>query len=273
LDNVTIEDNKIVKNRGPSAIQIQNYGTGLNVNDNKIYELTASQGTNATAYGIQYANSSGNAEDIVIDGNYIYDNNQSQATTNVRGIQFDQNASYTLRNVKITNNFVHIIDDSLTESGLYLTLANTATNLDISNNDFDVPTDGYPIYLSGMSNHAGTLKFHDNVGWGPIYADDDGMAVEDYHCGITFINTGATGTATWELPAAEKGIWFSFVETVAQNMRIEPDGSETINHQTAGVYLELDGQGESVTIKCFNDGEWEIIAGYNSGDAYTFEIP
>ena len=171
---------------------------------------------------------------------------------------------------KITNNFVHIIDAALTESGLYLTMANTFTNLTIMGNHFDVPKDGYPIYLSGMSNHAGELLFQDNIGWGPIYDAAATMNVEDYHCGTTFTNTGQAAAVILTLPPAEKGIWFGFVTTEDEDMEVNPDGTETINHQGAGEHIDLATQGSSVTIKCFVDGEWEIIGGYHAGAAYTF---
>lgn len=85
----------------------------------------------------------------------------------------------------------------------------------------------------------------------------------------TFDNQGASGTVTLSLPAAVAGLEFSAIRVASQSFRLDPDGTEAIRGGAAGKYLELNTDGDSVTLKCFEAGKWEIVAGYGT---YAYEV-
>ena len=81
--------------------------------------------------------------------------------------------------------------------------------------------------------------------------------------GKTFTNEGASGAITFSLPPATVGQWFRFVVKAAQELRIDPNGTETMSlpssgaKQSAGAYLTANADGESLEIACVKAGEWE----------------
>ena len=83
--------------------------------------------------------------------------------------------------------------------------------------------------------------------------------------GKTFTNEGASGAITFALPAATVGQWYRFVAKAAQELRIDPNGTETISlatgvQQAAGAYITFDAIGERVDIECVSAGKWETSA-------------
>jgi hypothetical protein len=84
--------------------------------------------------------------------------------------------------------------------------------------------------------------------------------------GKTFTNEGDTGAATMALPAATVGHWFRFVVKAAQELRIDPNGTETIAlpstgaQQAAGAYLTANAAGECCEIMCVKAGEWDVLS-------------
>lgn len=83
--------------------------------------------------------------------------------------------------------------------------------------------------------------------------------------GRTFSNVGASGTITGSLPAAVPGLKYRFRVGVAQQLRIDPDGTETISLPSTGVpgaagkYLVADAIGETVDIECVVAGTWSVF--------------
>lgn len=80
--------------------------------------------------------------------------------------------------------------------------------------------------------------------------------------GKTFTNEGASGAVTFALPAATVGQWYRFVAKAAQEIRLDPNGTETIAldtgvQQAAGAYITFNAIGERVSIECVKAGEWE----------------
>lgn len=80
--------------------------------------------------------------------------------------------------------------------------------------------------------------------------------------GKTFTNTAAGGAITFALPPATVGLWYRFVAKAAQELRVDPNGTETIAldtgvQQAAGAYLTFNAIGERVTVECVKAGEWE----------------
>lgn len=82
--------------------------------------------------------------------------------------------------------------------------------------------------------------------------------------GKTFTNAGAAGQVTFSLPAAAVGLWYRFKVKVAQELRIDPNGTETIAlpstgaQQAAGAYIVADAAGEGCEIECVAAGVWEV---------------
>jgi|694.fasta_scaffold01648_7 hypothetical protein len=83
--------------------------------------------------------------------------------------------------------------------------------------------------------------------------------------GRTFTNTGAAGAVTFALPAAVAGLKYRFRVGVAQQLRIDPNGTETISlpstgvPSAAGAYIVADAIGETVDIQCVEAGSWSVF--------------
>lgn len=83
--------------------------------------------------------------------------------------------------------------------------------------------------------------------------------------GKTFTNTGASGTISIQLPAATVGQRYRFALGAAQQLRIEPSGSETISlpstgvAESAGDYIVADAIGETCEIQCCVAGTWNVF--------------
>lgn len=82
--------------------------------------------------------------------------------------------------------------------------------------------------------------------------------------GKTFTTEGAGGAVTFSLPAATVGLWYRFCVMAAQELRIDPNGSETIAlpstgaQSAAGKYITADAAGEGVEIECVKAGQWQV---------------
>ncbi len=77
-----------------------------------------------------------------------------------------------------------------------------------------------------------------------------------------FTNEGASGAITFSLPAATVGQRYSFVVKAAQELRIDPNGTETIAldtgvQQAAGAYITANAIGERIDVECVKAGEWD----------------
>ena len=80
--------------------------------------------------------------------------------------------------------------------------------------------------------------------------------------GKTFTNQGAAGAITFSLPAATVGQRYRFVVKAAQELRLDPNGTETISlptgvQQAAGKYIGADAIGERISVECVKAGEWD----------------
>lgn len=76
-------------------------------------------------------------------------------------------------------------------------------------------------------------------------------------------NTGASGTVTVTLPAAVPGMEIKALVKAAFELRLDPNGTETIALPSTGVqggagkYLTADAVGESVHLICTVAGTWD----------------
>ena len=92
-------------------------------------------------------------------------------------------------------------------------------------------------------------------------ADDTLLAAES---GSTHTNLGEDGAMTLLLPAATVGMHFFFAVMVAQELRIDPNGTETIAlpstaaQGAAGKYLTANAIGEFAHLVCETAGTWVV---------------
>jgi hypothetical protein len=80
--------------------------------------------------------------------------------------------------------------------------------------------------------------------------------------GKHFTNEGAGAAITFALPAATVGQWYRFHVKATQELRIDPNGTETIAldtgvQQAAGAYITANAIGEHITVVCVKAGEWD----------------
>ena len=82
---------------------------------------------------------------------------------------------------------------------------------------------------------------------------------------IHLSNLGASGAATFTLPAAVVGMRVAALVEVAQELRLDPNGTETIALPSSGVqgaagkYLTADAVGEKVELVCVSAGTWDVV--------------
>lgn len=84
--------------------------------------------------------------------------------------------------------------------------------------------------------------------------------------GATLTNTGASGAVVFALPAAVVGMEVSARVDAAQELRLDPNGTEQICLPSTGVpgaagkYLTADAVNEQVHLKCREAGIWDVIS-------------
>lgn len=92
---------------------------------------------------------------------------------------------------------------------------------------------------------------------------DDVLTVAE--SGSVHTSVGAGGAVALTLPAAVVGLEYYFMVGAAQELRINPDGTETIALPSTGVqgaagkYLTANLAGETVHIVCTKAGEWSVF--------------
>jgi len=90
--------------------------------------------------------------------------------------------------------------------------------------------------------------------------------------GITVTNLGATGAVEFDLPAATVGMKVTAKVVVAQNLALDPNGTEKIFNGAladigAGTPCLANAIGESATFECFVAGQWNITRSVGTWDA------
>ena len=98
-----------------------------------------------------------------------------------------------------------------------------------------------------------------------VTVDADGMSgITEAYSGGIFTNEGASGAAVFALGPAAVGVELTFVVMTAQELRIDPSGTETIAlpssgaQGAAGKYLTADAVGEWVRLLCVKTGQWQV---------------
>lgn len=102
-------------------------------------------------------------------------------------------------------------------------------------------------------------------GWRRKSVDMDGGNVNAAYAGAIISNFASSSAAMFNLPAALVGMEFYFYVLAAVELRINPDGTETIGlpssgvQQAAGKYITADAVGEYVHIVCVKAGQWATL--------------
>jgi hypothetical protein len=97
-----------------------------------------------------------------------------------------------------------------------------------------------------------------------VEAHTAGDTLTTTESGTAHTNTGASGTIVLALPAATVGLRYIFAVGAAQELRIDPNGSQTISLPSTGVpgaagkYLVADAIGENVELVCYIAGTWSV---------------
>lgn len=98
-----------------------------------------------------------------------------------------------------------------------------------------------------------------------VTASATGAALSEGHSGGVFTNEGAQAEVSFVLPAAVLGLELTFVVMTAQELRIDPNGTQTIAlpssgaQGAAGKYLTADAVGEWVRLLCVKAGQWQVV--------------
>jgi hypothetical protein len=98
-----------------------------------------------------------------------------------------------------------------------------------------------------------------------VIVDADGATLTAGDTGAIISNAGASGAAVFALPAATPGLEFYFLLEAAQELRIDPSGTETIALPSSGVqgaagkYLSADAVREHVHLICLTAGTWDVL--------------
>lgn len=100
----------------------------------------------------------------------------------------------------------------------------------------------------------------------PTLVDANGATLTAALSGGVISNAGAVGEATFVLPAATPGLEFNFLVEAAQELRIDPAGTETVAllngaQQAAGLYITANAVGEAIRIACLTAGTWSCLGG------------
>lgn len=83
--------------------------------------------------------------------------------------------------------------------------------------------------------------------------------------GKTFSTAGASGTVVFSMPPAVPGLKYRFYVGAAQELRIDPNGTETASlpssgvAQAAGAYLTANAVGETIDLECAIAGSWSVF--------------
>lgn len=144
--------------------------------------------------------------------------------------------------------------------------------------DISGPTTARPTNVDAgcvfLDTTTGVPWVYDGTNWlpfagkFPVQTNATGpVTVSVADSGKWFSTVGAAGAVTFALPAAVVGLKYGFRVGAAQELRIDPNGTETISLPSSGVpgaagkYLTADAIGETVLLVCVVAGTWSV-AGY-----------
>lgn len=265
LNNISIENNRIIAHNGVRAIRISHQGTGLKINNNFI----ADQAVMAIVVEPQV----GPLKDIEINNNTIIGGDTDNVKRGIYIAPLDE--AGVIEGLQICGNNINLVSTTQDVYGIHIDVTAAAdpaiTNFVMQNNNCS-KVSGHdaggtrPLYYGGVSEQ----KIHDflisnNFFYGPYQSKAGNFDVEFEHCGDAFNNNGAGGLITATLPVAQPGLIFHFSAVDNQDLRIDPDGAdEIIGGSGAGNWLSLATLGETVLLECVIDNEWIIRSSHGT---------
>jgi hypothetical protein len=239
---------------------------------------------------------------VVITDNVITDNDESAATTTLYGIYIQgkrNSVDTTIHGLSIANNIIDLLttDGTLKLRGIALGGVGVIDYPEIYNNTYKLSSTGnrYTLTISspsgltlnGLSVHDENAlstsgsdlididttnvtltdsSFKDNLFDVPV---NNSISTVTYkQVNTVMSNEGAGALRTYSLPVALAGISYSFTRITSQDVRVDPDGTETIGMGGAGKYIQLGADGDFIKIECFTSGQWELT---QSLGTITFE--
>lgn len=120
-------------------------------------------------------------------------------------------------------------------------------------------------YYSATSVGVAIETMNKPAGFASVVTKTADYTVTPKDLGKVLSNVGASGTITFALPAALPGMEVLARVGVAQQLRLDPNGTETISLPSTGVpgaagkYLVADAIGETVWLKCVVAGTWSVF--------------
>lgn len=133
---------------------------------------------------------------------------------------------------------------------------------------FDTQADAFKYIYDGLYAWPQELpkEYYDDVA---LTADHRIVSAKDN--GKYFSNAGARGIVAADLAPATVGQRYTFTRMATHAFRVNPDGQECFRGRAPGEYLELDSEGDSVTLQCLETGVWDIVASHDAnGTAALF---
>ena len=122
--------------------------------------------------------------------------------------------------------------------------------------------DGDQVEVLRLSGGGGSLDLGGNRIVEAHTADD---TLTDAESGSVHTTEGASGTVVFAMPPAVVGLEYFFRVGAAQELRVDPDGTETIALPSTGVqgaagkYLTANADGETLHIMCTKTGQWSVF--------------
>lgn len=99
----------------------------------------------------------------------------------------------------------------------------------------------------------------------PVIVATSARTLTASESGAVLSNAGASAAFAFTLPPATVGLKFTAVVEAAYELRLDPDGTETIAlpstgvQSAAGKYIGADAVAEKVLIICITAGTWDVI--------------
>lgn len=157
-----------------------------------------------------------------------------------------------------TANEMKALADANTDFTRVATVAVEGTGAGLLGADESAPA--VAMEWTNLTDGADSPFFAGNQPWVPSVCTAN-TPVYPFDNGHVYTNEGAGGAITFSLPAALPGLEYRFVVMTAQQLRLDPNGSDTIaingTQQAAGKYIVADAVGEACLLKCVKAGQWE----------------